>query len=143
LREVVHGSPEYDACVELRRRLLRIPLGLNFTAEELALESRDVHLGAFQDDRCVGTLVLTRIDDECVQMRQVGVDDCYQGLGIGRAMVEWSEQKARALGYSKIVLHARDTAVPFYENLDYETVGEPYVEVTIPHRTMVKLLPQS
>ena len=35
-----------------------------------------------------------------------------------------------------MVLHARQTAVPFYERLGYETYGEPFVEVTIPHIAM-------
>jgi predicted GNAT family N-acyltransferase len=39
-----------------------------------------------------------------------------------------------------MVLHARDTAVPFYEALGYEAFDDPFVEVAIPHRKMRKAL---
>src|SRR5690606_36025981 len=38
IREVPYGSPLYYAVTELRRELLRRPLGLDFTPEELARE---------------------------------------------------------------------------------------------------------
>jgi len=39
-----------------------------------------------------------------------------------------------------MVLHAREAAIPFYLRLGYELEGEPFTEVGIPHRRMVKLL---
>jgi predicted GNAT family N-acyltransferase len=42
-----------------------------------------------------------------------------------------------------MVLNARDTAIPFYLHLGYELVGEPFVEVGIPHRKMRKALRSS
>jgi predicted GNAT family N-acyltransferase len=40
-------------------------------------------------------------------------------------------------------MHARVTAVRFYEKLGYEVASEEFVEVTIPHRVMRKQLGQS
>ena len=56
-------------------------------------------------------------------------------------MVRFSEELAIDKGFDKMVLSARDTAVSFYLRLGYELVGEPFEEVTIPHRKMLKLLP--
>jgi predicted GNAT family N-acyltransferase len=39
-----------------------------------------------------------------------------------------------------MTLHARDTAVPFYLNLGYACVGEPFTEVGIGHQEMEKAL---
>jgi len=39
-----------------------------------------------------------------------------------------------------MLLHARETAVSFYTELGYEVFGEPFVEVTVPHRKMRKTL---
>jgi len=39
-----------------------------------------------------------------------------------------------------MILSARDTAIPFYERLKYNVEGEPFEEVTIPHRLMAKNL---
>jgi hypothetical protein len=73
-------------------------------------------------------------------MRQVAVVPELQGQGIGRAMVEYSEALARTVGFTRMILHARETAVAFYEKLGYAKVGERFVEVTIPHWAMAKRL---
>jgi predicted GNAT family N-acyltransferase len=39
-----------------------------------------------------------------------------------------------------MILHARETAVAFYENLAYSKVGDRFVEVTIYHWAMEKRL---
>jgi predicted GNAT family N-acyltransferase len=43
-------------------------------------------------------------------------------------------------GYKRVYLHARQYAVDFYEKLGYSTFGEPFDEVSIPHRHMQKFL---
>ncbi len=63
-----------------------------------------------------------------------------QGRGIGTALVEYAEALARELGHRRMVLHARETALPFYEKLGYARIGEMVVKVTIPHWEMAKEL---
>jgi predicted GNAT family N-acyltransferase len=53
-------------------------------------------------------------------------------------MVERSEAIAREHGFTDMILHARESAVPFYERLGYERVGERFEEVSIPHWRMRK-----
>lgn len=140
VRLVEHGSEEYEATIRLRDRVLRAPLGLSFTPEQLAAEAADLHLACFLDGDLAGCLVLTPKDGETVKMRQVAVSPALQGRGIGRALVEASEAVARERGWREMTLHARQTAVPFYLVLGYEVVGEPFEEVTVPHRAMRKAL---
>jgi predicted GNAT family N-acyltransferase len=140
VREIQHGTSEYQNEIDLRDRILRKPLGLRFAQEDLLKESQDFHLGAFREDQLVGCLVLTPDNEGKIKMRQVAVDDSAQGLGVGRMLVEASEIKARSLGFSEMLLHARNTAVPFYLKLGYEVFGDPFVEVTVPHRKMRKRL---
>lgn len=137
---VRHGSPEYWETVQLRRRILRTPLGLDFDAEDLAKEVRDLHIAGFELAHLVGCLVLTPQSTEAIKMRQVAVDDQIQGKGIGTQLVLHSERVARDRGYKRMVLHARTTAVPFYERLKYVIEGDEFEEVSIPHRRMVKEL---
>ena len=137
---VRHGSPEYWETVQLRRRILRTPLGLDFDPDDLEKEVRDLHVAGFQLAQLVGCLVLTPVDKEEIKMRQVAVDDEIQGRGIGTELVLYSERLARDRGYRRMSLHARDTAIPFYQRLNYVEVGEPFEEVTIPHQAMVKAL---
>ncbi|GAB4138531.1 GNAT family N-acetyltransferase [Thermopirellula anaerolimosa] len=140
IRTIAHGSAAYAAELALRKKVLRDPLGLEFTQEELRTDARSIHLGCFQDDRLLGCLVLTPGAGGDVRMRQVAVLPELQGRGIGTALVTTAEALAREKGFRRMVLHARQSAVPFYQRLGYRTVGEPFTEVGLPHRQMEKAL---
>lgn len=134
------ATPEYDQAVSLRYKVLREPLGMTFNAEDLAKEYDSLHLAMFNNitGKIEGTLMLSPIGRTTVQMRQVAVDPSLQKTGIGSLMVQISESKAKNEGFNKMVLHARDVAIPFYEKLGYLAEGETYIEVGIPHKTMYK-----
>jgi ribosomal protein S18 acetylase RimI-like enzyme len=140
LERVLHGSEAYYEMVELRRRVLRRPLGLDFTPEQLATEAGDIHLAVRAEGRVIGCLLFTKLQPDRWRMRQVAVDPECQRQGIGSELVRGSERLARAEGVSEIVLHARQTAVDFYLRLGYEIFGDPFEEVGIPHRSMRKRL---
>jgi len=126
--------------VNLRIEILRKPLGLSFEPSELEKEKEDVLMGAFEDDRILGCCLLTRMDQHTMRLRQMAVPNSMQGKGIGRALMIFAENIARDLGYKKLCMHARKTAVGFYEKLGYSPNGEEFIEVTIPHYIMEKAL---
>jgi GNAT superfamily N-acetyltransferase len=134
------GSPLQLASIRLRDEILRIPLGLTYTAEELAAECDQVHIGALAGEEVVGVLLLSGQPDAKLKMRQVAVRGDFQGKGIGKMMVRFSERWAQENGFYKMILHARETAVPFYLHLGYHIIDEPFTEVGILHRRMVKVL---
>ena len=138
--EVAHGSPEYWATVDLRSSILREPIGLRYLPGELEDEKNACHIVCYRGNRLVGCLMLSPREDGDIQMRQVAVVSEFQRQGIGRALVEYSEAWARNAGYRRMILHARETAVAFYENLEYAKVGDRFVEVTIHHWAMEKCL---
>ena len=142
IAEVEHNSDRYRDLVHLRRRVLRTPLGLDFASEQLAREQTDVHLAAYLDGELVGCAILTPIDSTrgVFKLRQMAIDPDRQGRGIGAQVVAFAEERSAARGYRRIILHARDSAVGFYERAGYAANGEIFVEVTIPHREMVKEL---
>ncbi|CEK20076.1 acetyltransferase [Chthonomonas calidirosea] len=140
IKHVPYNSPDYWQMVALRRAILRAPLGLDFTPEQLAIEGEDYHIGAWVGEDLIGCLVLEPLANDILKMRQVAVRPEWQGQGVGTALVRYAETFALQLGYRKLVLHARETAVSFYLRLGYTVEGEPFEEVTIPHRLMYKWL---
>jgi predicted GNAT family N-acyltransferase len=140
LRMIDHGTKEYQQMVNLRNEILRKPLGLSFDKEELDKEKDDILMGAFEDDRLLGCCLLTRMDAFTVRLRQMAVPNNMQGKGVGRALMIFAENIARDLGYRKLCMHARQTAVGFYQKLGYSITGEPFEEVTISHYIMEKAL---
>lgn len=140
IREVAHGSPDYNALVVLRHDVLRRPLGRTFTRAELDAESGSVHVGAWEGDALAGCLVLLPLGKGRVQMRQVAVQKDRQGRGVGRALVDFAETWARGQKFEVMVLHARESAVGFYKTLGYRAQGARFEEVGLPHREMTKAL---
>jgi ribosomal protein S18 acetylase RimI-like enzyme len=71
----------------------------------------------------------------------VAVASNQQGKGLGKQLMNYLEAKAKEQGLSKIVLEARENAVPFYENLGYRITKESYLLFgAIQHYTMEKSL---
>ncbi len=135
------ASPLYDVSIQLRTKVLREPLGLSFTTEDLSKEWNQKHLvGVNENGDLVAVLVLKQVDNKVVKMRQVAVDPSLQGKGIGKMLVEHSEGLARQMGFEKMELSAREVAVDFYLKLGYKKVGKKFEEVGIPHFKMTKVM---
>jgi N-acetylglutamate synthase-like GNAT family acetyltransferase len=130
----------WEEVVALRLRILRTPLGLTFTSEELEAERDEIQIAARQGESVVGCLLLMPKSPTQIKMRQVAVDTPLQGQGIGKDLVLFAEKTARERGFQEIVLNARENVVPFYERLGYTIVSDRFIEVTIPHFTMQKTL---
>ena len=140
IRPVIHGSADYAAAVNLRRAILRTPLGLDFTSAQLAAETSDIHLAAFEDAELVGTVLLSSYDDQIMKLRQMAVDDAVQSQGVGAQLLAAAEAETRAAGKTRITLAARVTAQPFYARNGYTAAGDVFEEVTLPHVVMQKTL---
>jgi predicted GNAT family N-acyltransferase len=140
LKMIDHGTREYNQMIQLRNDMLRKPLGLSFSVEEMEKEKNDVLIGAFEDDKLLGCCLLTRVDDKVVRLRQMAVPNSLQGKGVGRALMTFAENIATDLGYKKLIMHARKTALGFYGKLGYTVSGDEFTEVTIPHFVMEKSL---
>ena len=140
LRMIDFGTKEYQQMVHLRFEILRKPLGLQFDREELEREKEDVLIGAFEDDKILGCCLLTKINDTTVRLRQMAVPNNMQGKGMGQALMIFAENIARDYGYKNLIMHARKTAVGFYEKQGYSIKGQEFEEVTIPHIIMEKTL---
>lgn len=140
LRIIDHGSAEYDRMVELRKEILRRPLGLDFTAAELETEKEDILIGAFDEEKILACCLLKKLDAESCKLRQMAVHGSLQGKGVGASLLNFAENVARDRGFRKMVMNARKTALGFYGKLGYQVVGEEFDEVTIPHFRMEKNL---
>ncbi len=138
--EIPHGSDEYRRTVALRDAILRKPLNLRFDPAELAAESDSHHLVCRVDGALAACLVLRPDTNGRCQMRQFAVRADLQGRGIGRTLAAYAEEFARGRNYTEIVMHARETALGFYETLGYRREGERFLEVGIPHIVMRKRL---
>jgi ribosomal protein S18 acetylase RimI-like enzyme len=64
-----------------------------------------------------------------------------QGKGIGKAIMAYLEEQAKAKGWTEIVLEARENAVLFYQRIGYTIIAESYLLFgEIQHYRMKKAL---
>jgi predicted GNAT family N-acyltransferase len=142
IKLIDHGTHEYQQMINLRFEILRKPLHLSFAPEELDKEKNDILIGAFEEETMLGCCLLTKIDKDSVRLRQMAVQNNLQGKGIGASMMNFAENVARDAGYRRLIMHARKTAIGFYEKFGYKPTGKEFIEVSIPHVVMSKKLTQ-
>jgi predicted GNAT family N-acyltransferase len=139
---IEYNSPEYQQMVDLRLQILRIPLGLTFTEEQLSLDKTDILLGSFDEKENLikACCILSEVDSHTIKLRQMAVSDNFQGKGLGRQLIAFAEKVSKERGFKKIVLNARKSVEGFYQKLGYTIVGNEFIEVTIPHYKMEKTI---
>jgi predicted GNAT family N-acyltransferase len=120
---------------ELREAVFVREQGVPAALEWDGRDESAVHVVVTEGARTVGTARL-RVVDGAAKVERVAVARTHRGRGIGRMLVRHVESEARARGLTRVVLHAQQSAVPFYAALDYREVGEPFDEAGIPHRAM-------
>jgi predicted GNAT family N-acyltransferase len=138
--EAPYGSDLYRQALGLREAILRKPLGLVVTAEELADDRLRQHFVASSHGAVVGSVSLRPLDGETIQLRQMAVVEERRREKIGAQLLARAEHWARGHGYRLMVLNARLGAEGFYERYGYLAEGEPFDENTVPHLRMTKSL---
>jgi predicted GNAT family N-acyltransferase len=141
LKEIRFESDEYELERQLREDVLRRPLGLSLNDEDLAGEENQLHFGLFDpDSSLVACVIAAPLSPTTARIRQMAVAPAHQGKGLGRRVMHELEKSLRAHGFRNLELDARAAAVGFYKKLGYSVVGDEFIEVTVPHFRMVKVV---
>lgn len=125
--------------VRLRNIVLRRPMGRVQLPSELAKDVKFQHVAAFDGEDVKATAMLD-IQGDKVRIRQVSVHPDLRGKGVGAGIMAFAENLAKQLGATVSVLHARETALAFYERIGYVTEGDFFEESGLPHVKMSKKL---
>ncbi|MCE3294662.1 MAG: GCN5-related N-acetyltransferase [Crocinitomicaceae bacterium] len=117
---------EWDAYYDLRYRVLREPLNQPKGTEKNEGDETGIHFAYFQNGTILAVARLDLQENQQAQVRFVAVESNLQGLGIGKKIMQAVEGHSTELGIRKIILHARDYAVPFYLGLNYTLIEPSY-----------------
>lgn len=93
---------------------------------------KEIVFTAFMNDEVVGTILLSKHEDNHFSFGLLAVDSNYKGLGIGRKLIDTVEQIARELGGIKMnleILKPQHQTLPFKEQLAtwYQRLGYRYL----------------
>ena len=136
--EIKVGLELYESELVLRDAMLRRPLGMTLSAEDIAGDSKGWHFGALIEHKVVACVILFPESGGIAKLRQMAVAARLHRQGIGARLLTFAENEARARGIRKIELNARLIARAFYESAGYTAEGEIFEAVTIPHICMSK-----
>jgi predicted GNAT family N-acyltransferase len=120
-------NTEWTAYYALRFNVLREPWNQPLGSEVLTDEDQAIHAIAVENGEVLGVARMHESADKQGQVRCVATATAAQGKGIGKAIMAYLEDQAKAKGWTEIVLEARENAVPFYQAIGYTIVAESYL----------------
>lgn len=136
------SEAEWQALFDLRWRVLRAPWNQPRGSERDELEAVATHRVAIDDrGRLIGVGRLHPVDPGTGQIRYMAVEPGHERRGVGTGILTALEAAARAENLQTIRLHARESAVVFYLQHGYRSLGPSHVLFgAIHHQLMEKCL---
>lgn len=120
------SEQEWEKYYDLRYRILRKPLGQPLGSEKNEGDETGIHFALFENNQLMAIARLDHSGENTMQVRFVAVEENQQGKGFGKQIMMATEQKALELNAKKMILHARENAVPFYIGLGYTMVEKSH-----------------
>jgi predicted GNAT family N-acyltransferase len=122
------SKEDFEKYYQLRWEVLRKPWDQPRGTEKDENENTSTHVMAIDDaGNCVGVSRLQFNSADEAQVRFMGVRDDQQGKGVGKKLMQHLEEKAKEKGAKKIMLQARENAVPFYLSIGYSIVEKSFL----------------
>jgi GNAT superfamily N-acetyltransferase len=110
---------DFEHYFALRYAVLRKPWGQPEGSERDKEEDSAIHAFIKEDGRVLAVGRLQFVNDTDAQVRFMAVDPAQQGRGLGKAVLAFLEARAGEAGRGRVLLHARENAIPFYESCGY------------------------
>lgn len=127
-----------DLCFEIRQKVFVEEQGIPEEAEFDQLDQICGHYLVYnEEDIPISTGRLQKLHDRTCQIGRIATLKSYRHQGYAEFLMLALVEKARTLGAGRIVLHAQQQAVPFYEKNGFITIDpNPFIEDGIPHYKM-------
>ena len=121
-------ADELDNYYQLRWEVLRRDWNRPKGSEKDEGEESAFHAMILKDkEEVIAVCRLQKANETEGQIRSMGVKEEYRSKGFGAIIINYLERIAKQNGVSKIFLHARENAIPFYEKMGYQVVGKSYL----------------
>lgn len=130
---------EYADYYLLRWQVLRAPWGQIKGSEKDELENESIHRIAILNKEIVAVGRLHFIEKNSAQIRYMAVSEKYKNQGVGKAILLSLEKEANENNVHNILLHARETAIAFYQKQGYKLIKRSHLLFDeIQHFEMIK-----
>ena len=123
-------SRKYHLACQLRYKLFFAEHDLPWEVVDERSDANVSHAAILIKDRLVAYGQVVRGSDRIYRICQMVVEPDYQKQNLGRKILSTLIEIAQREGAIALTLHARLTAVGFYQKLGFKTFGEPFPSTT-------------
>ena len=122
------NETELKRYYQLRWQLLRAPWKQPKGSETDDIEDLCFHVMAVdKEKKVIGIARLQFNSDTEAQIRYMAVSPSCERQGIGHALINTLEQRAKKSSHKKIILDAREPTIGFYKKLGYQVIEKSYL----------------
>ena len=118
---------EWEQYYDLRYRILRQPWNQPRGSERNEGDETGLHFALYENEILKAIARLDINDEKSAQVRFMAVETEIQRKGYGKQVMLAIENYCKSISVFEIVLHAREIAIPFYDNLGYQLVEKSHL----------------
>lgn len=132
---------DFAQCIMVRTRVFVVEQNISAELETDEWENIATHYLVTDNRKPIATARSRLIGNDTAKIERVAVLQEVRGNGIGTALMRYMiNQIQRDSKIHTIKVGSQNPAIPFYEKLGFQIVGEEYFDADIPHHMMIKNL---
>ncbi|QKE75837.1 GNAT family N-acetyltransferase [Arthrobacter citreus] len=136
MRTIVAATEkEIQDALKVRVEVFVVEQQISKELEFDGLDDECVHFVSYDGEQPIAAGRL-RLIESTGKVQRICVLENYRGKKIGNEIMYLILKTAKEKGLSQLVLHAQESAIPFYEKLGYAITSEIFFEAGIPHVEM-------
>lgn len=132
-------DPVYKDALTIRKTVFVQEQHVPVTIEVDQDEDKCFHIVLYHQNKAYATCRLLPLENK-LKLQRMAVLKEARKKGYGKQVILFAEKLAKKQGFTKILLGAQVSAVPFYEKMDYQKYGEKFLDAAIWHYMMEKKL---
>ncbi|MET3194098.1 GNAT family N-acetyltransferase [Gottfriedia sp. OAE603] len=132
---VAKTDEQIQDALKVRTEVFVVEQQISKDLEFDGLDNECFHFVAYDGEQPIAAGRL-RVIDSNGKVQRICVRKDYRGKQIGNDIMHLIHKTAKENGILQLVLHAQESAIPFYEKLGYHISSEIFYEAGIPHAEM-------
>ncbi|AFZ42268.1 GCN5-related N-acetyltransferase [Halothece sp. PCC 7418] len=130
---------DFARCIMIRTQVFVMEQGISAEIETDEWENHSTHYLAGDGEKALATARSRLINNQTAKIERVAVLKEARSQGVGTELMRYILQEIHSYSnIQTIKLGSQNSAIPFYEKLGFQVIGEEYLDAGIPHHLMMQ-----
>ncbi|MDZ7958933.1 MAG: GNAT family N-acetyltransferase [Aulosira sp. DedQUE10] len=138
--KIVEFPEEFAAIKAIRIAVFQEEQGVDPALEFDGKDEICDHLIAYLNQAAVGTARIRYLDEYTAKIERLAVFSHARGKGIGKQIMEKAIEIIASKNIPEVVINSQEYVKALYQNMGFVEEGEIFIEASIPHIKMKKVL---